>query len=265
MPEHAAVRTRTAPIHPRRVSGPTRRLAPAGPVPRGRTGAFERISRIPDHRVVDRVLRSRGCIWLIGLLLGGIVAMQVSLLRLNTGISRAVQTQSTLEKQNMALESSIAGLTSGERVTVAAADGLMVDPPAGQQRYLTARPATDPARAVRRYKPPSARAIAIMNNRGMLPGALAEPGSAAAQLADSLSAGSAVAGANPITPPAGTADGTTATPQATATPAAGTTATPQATATPPATTAQTQATPTPVATPPVTTDPATGAATAPLG
>ena len=30
MPEHAAVRTRTAPIHPRRVSGPSRRLAPAG-------------------------------------------------------------------------------------------------------------------------------------------------------------------------------------------------------------------------------------------
>ncbi len=270
MPEHAAVRTRTAPIHPRRVSGPTRRLAPAGPVPRGRTGAFERISRIPDHRVVDRVLRSRGCIWLIGLLLGGIVAMQVSLLRLNSGISRAVQTQSTLEKQNMGLQSAIAELTSGERITAAAAGGQMIDPPAGQTRYLRPRPATDPARAVRRYKPPSARAIAVMNNGGMLPGALAEPGSAAAQLAASLSAGSAAAGANPITPPAGTTAtppaGTTVTPQATATPPAGTTVTPQATATPPATTAQTQATPVATAAPPtVTTDPATGAATAPQG
>ena len=57
MPEHAAVRTRTAPIHPRRVSGPSsRRLAPAVAVPRGHTGVFERISRIPDHFVVDRVL-----------------------------------------------------------------------------------------------------------------------------------------------------------------------------------------------------------------
>src|SRR4051794_37243903 len=119
MPPHAAVRTRTAPIHPRRVSGPSRRLAPAGvggDPSRGRTGAFERISRIPDHRVVDRVLRSRGCIWLIGLLLGGIVAMQVSLLRLNSGISRAVQTQSTLEKQNMSLQAGIAGLTTSERI-----------------------------------------------------------------------------------------------------------------------------------------------------
>src|SRR3954471_7216457 len=197
MPEHAAVRTRTAPVHPRRVSGPSRRLAPAVAGPRGRTGAFQRISRIPHYRAVDRVLRSRGCIWLIGLLLGGIVAMQVSLLRLNSGISRAVQTQSTLEQQNMALQSAIAELTSGERVTVAAAGGEMVDPPAGQTRYLTAHPATDPARAARRYKPPSARAIAIMNNHGMLPGALAEPGSVAAQLAASLNAGAAAPGAAP--------------------------------------------------------------------
>jgi hypothetical protein len=267
MPEHAVARTRTAPIHPRRVSGPSRRLAPAGvggdPV-RGRTSAFERIGRIPDHRVVDRVLRSRGCIWLIGLLLGGIVAMQVSLLRLNSGISRAVQTQSTLEKQNMELQSSIAQLTSGERVTAAAAGGQMVDPPAGQTRYLTARPATDPARAARRYKPPSERAIAIMDNNGTLPGALAPAGSAAAQLAASLNAGTAVAGATP----SATATPPPATPQATATPPA-TTATPQATATPPATTSEVPppaatATVAPTTTP-VTTDPATGAATAPQG
>jgi hypothetical protein len=253
MPEHAAVRTRTAPVHPRRVSGPSRRLAPAVAVPRGRTGAFERISRIPDYRAVDRVLRSRGCIWLIGLLLGGIVAMQVSLLRLNSGISRAVQTQSTLEKQNMGLQSAIAEMTSADRVTAAAAGGLMIDPPAGQTRYLTVRDG-DAARAIRRYKPPSDRAKAIMANNGMLPGALAEPGSAAAQLAASLNAGTAAAGATPNT-----------------------TTTPTATATPPATTSQVQpvatpiATPTPIATavptttPAVTTDPATGAATAPQG
>ena len=80
-------------------------------MPRGRTGAFERSAGSPITGVVDRLLRSRGCIWLIGILLGGIVAMQVSLLRLNSGISRAVQTQSTLEKQNMALQTPIAELT----------------------------------------------------------------------------------------------------------------------------------------------------------
>src|SRR4051794_8650924 len=209
MPEPATVRRRTAPVHPRRVSGPARpRAVPAVALPSSRTGVFERLRALPDSRGVDRLLRSRGCIWLIGLLLGGIVAMQVSLLRLNSGISRAVATQSTLEKQNMALQSSIAELTSGERVTAAAAGGQMVDPPAGQTRYLTARPDTDPARAARRYKPPSERAKLIMANHGVLPGSLAPPGTAAAQLANSLDEETAVAGATPTAtsqaPPAAT-------------------------------------------------------------
>src|SRR3954454_22888114 len=158
MPEHARVASRTAPIHPRRISGPSRRLAPAVAIPRGRTSAFEKLSRVPDHRVVDRLLRGRACVWLIGLMLGGIVAMQVSLLKLNSGISRAVETQGTLEKQNMALQTSIAELTSSDRITNGAAQGQMIDPPAGETRYLTARPDSDPARAARRYKPPSEKA-----------------------------------------------------------------------------------------------------------
>lgn len=241
MPERATVRARTAPIHPRRVSGPSRRLAPAGAaIPRGRTSAFEKLSRIPDHRVVDRLLRGRACIWVIGIMLGGIVAMQVSLLRLNAGISRAVQAQGTLEKQNMALQTGIAELTSGERVTAAAAGGHMIDPPAGQTKYLTARPQRDPAYAAQRMKPPSDRAKAIMANNGMLPGVLALPGSPAAALAASLNTGTATA---------------TPTPPAAETPVP----TPTAIPTPVAT-----ATPIPTA-PPVTTAPGTGAATAPQG
>ncbi|MDA0164854.1 hypothetical protein OM076_31585 [Solirubrobacter ginsenosidimutans] len=263
MPEHARVASRTAPIHPRRVSGPSRRLAPAVAIPRGRTSAFEKLSRVPDHRVVDRLLRGRACIWLIGILLGGIVAMQVSLLRLNSGISRAVQTQGTLEQQNMALQTSIAQLTSSDRVTNGAAQGQMIDPPAGQTRYLTARPDTDPARAARRYKPPSALAKAVEANHGMIPGVLAAPGSAAAALAASLTGGAT--GATPTTGATG-ATGTT-TPQATATPPAATQSTVPPVATPVATPI---ATPTPVVTavptaPPVTTVPGTGGATAPQG
>jgi hypothetical protein len=189
MPEHArAVRsTRTAPAYPRRVSGPSRRPALAGvPAHRGRTSAFEKLSRVPDHRVVDRLLRGRACILLIGLMLGGIVAMQVSLLRLNTGISRAVQTQDTLVRQNASLQQAITASTSGEKVAAAAAALNMVEPPAGETRYLTARPGKDEARAIRRMKPPSERAIAVMANNGMVPGILAEPGSAAAALAAQL-------------------------------------------------------------------------------
>ena len=64
----------------RRISGPIARSVPAVtlPAPRhGSTGAFERLRALPDHRMVDRLLRGRAWIWLIGLMLGGIVAMQV--------------------------------------------------------------------------------------------------------------------------------------------------------------------------------------------
>jgi hypothetical protein len=169
MARPATAAARTAPVHPRRVSGPVRRPLPAGPPLRGRTGPFERLSRVPDHYLVDRLLRSRACIWLIGIMLGGIVAMQVSLLRLNAGISRAVQTQSTLELQNATLQSSIAELTSGERLRAVAADRGMVDPPAGDTRYLRARPATDPRRAARRMEPPSEQARLVMERGGTLP------------------------------------------------------------------------------------------------
>src|SRR3954453_20798940 len=108
MPEHATVRRRTAPVHPRRISGPARpRPVPAVPLrgpARGRTGSFERLRALPDSRAVDRLLRSRACIWVIGVMLAGIVAMQVSLLRMNTAISRAVDVQSTLVPENAGLE-----------------------------------------------------------------------------------------------------------------------------------------------------------------
>ena len=228
MPEHATVtRPRTAPVHPRRISGPVRRPLPAGPaVPRGRTGAFERLSRLPDHYVVDRLLRSRLCICVIGIMLGGIVAMQVSSLKLNAGISRAVQTQKTLELQNATLRDANAQATSGERLREEAVKRSLIDPRAGQTRFLTAHPATDPRRAARRMKPPSERAIAIMGAGGV----------------------------DPTATPVG---------DATAAAAAGTQApVPTPVATPVATVA---AVATPVATAAVTTAPATGATAAPAG
>src|ERR687886_785892 len=146
-PTHARrlERTHAAPRHARRVSGPVRppradhaaRAAAAaaattamargrsGPRPavvapprraRGATSGFERIRALPDHRVVDRLLRGRACIWVIGTLLGGIVAMQVSLLKLNSGISRAVETTGTLQRQNADMQAEISRLAGGDRV-----------------------------------------------------------------------------------------------------------------------------------------------------
>src|SRR3954471_3912340 len=213
----AAARTRTAPLQPRRVSGPTKRPVPVGTPVRGRTGAFERVLRVPDHRVVDRVLRSRGIIWIIGILLGGIVAMQVSLLRLNTGISRAVQAQTTLVRQNASLEASIGRLSSADRVRDAAGDENMIDPNAGDNRYLTVHP-VDAARAARRMKPPGALQKAIMANEGMVPGALSAPGTAGAAVAAALTGSTPVATATVVPQPTPTIPAPSVTPVATVAP-----------------------------------------------
>jgi cell division protein FtsB len=172
-----ARRSRTARTRssiPRRMSGPVARSgAVALPAPRrGSTGLFERLSRLPDHRVVDRLLRSRLWIWVIGLALGGIVAMQVSLLKLNTGISRAVEASATLERQNAGLESEIAKMSSGDRIQESARRTGMVEPPAGSVGYLKIRPGIDARRAARVMKPPSAEAQALMNQAGPLAQAL---------------------------------------------------------------------------------------------
>jgi hypothetical protein len=165
MPQHAPARRRAAPIHPRRVSGPSRpRAVPAVALPA--PGPFERIRALPDKRVVDRLLRGRLCIWVIGVMLGGIVAMQVSLLRMNAGISRAVSTAGVLELQNSDLEAAIARSTTGDKVREAATAYDMIDPPAGEASFLHARPGVDPALAVKRMTPPSDTAIDVMANGG---------------------------------------------------------------------------------------------------
>jgi hypothetical protein len=178
-PEHrkaaSTAHARRAAVPPRRVSGPSVRAgAVALPAPRrrGATGTFERVLRLPDHRVADRLLRGRAWIWLVGILLGGIVAMQVSLLKLNAGISRAVEASATLERQNSALESSIARLSSGERIRNGAERSGMIMPPAGEVQYVTVRPDRDAARAVARMRPPSDAAHTLMANRGVIPGSL---------------------------------------------------------------------------------------------
>ena len=81
--------------------------------------------------------------------------MQVSLLKLNSGISRAVETSATLERQNSDMEASIARLASGERIRTAADQRGMVTPAAGALHYLRVRPGPDARRAARRMRAPS--------------------------------------------------------------------------------------------------------------
>ena len=174
-----------APRLPRRVSGPVARSAATAPagvaLPRGAARPVApralprrlRLGALPEHRLVDRLLRSRLWIWALGALLGGIVAMQVSLLKLNSGISRAVETATTLERQNADLEAAIARLSSPDRIELGAGSLGMLMPAAGDVRYLSSGP-QDAAKAVRRMQPPSDAAAALLANGGIIPGSLAD-------------------------------------------------------------------------------------------
>jgi hypothetical protein len=245
---HRRTAARTAPRGPRRVSGPVSRRMVAAPAAggtlarRGTTGLFARVRALPEHRVVDRLLRSRLWIWALGALLGGIVTMQVSLLKLNSGISRAVETTATLERQNAELEMSIARLSSPERIDEGALALGMVQPAAGDVGYLTPGP-LDADRAVRRMEPPSDAAAALLANHGIEPGSLAalpsttDPAATVTDPAAATTTDQATAAttdpASATTDPAVT---TTTNPAATTDPTAVATPTPSSVETPPATT-----------------------------
>ena len=151
----------SAPKAPRRVSGlartPARTLArtPArtGLVGAGAAGAgtvaaplgarlLRRAVALPDARLLDRLVRGRLWIALLGAGLVGIVFLQISLLELNTGISRAVGDSQLLERRNTALKTELSALAGGERIQDSAAVIGFVTPAAGQPRFLDARGAS---------------------------------------------------------------------------------------------------------------------------
>jgi len=133
VPRRSPLRRPVAPRVPRRVSGPSTRIR------RRRSSLLQRIAALPDHRLVDRLVRGRVWIPLIGFLLIGIVFMQVSMLKLNAGIGNDVEKSSTLERTNGELRADLAKLEAGERIQQAASKFGMVMPAPDQVKYLKAK------------------------------------------------------------------------------------------------------------------------------
>jgi cell division protein FtsL len=147
---------------PRRVSGPARGArAVAGPPRAGAVAVPPPLGlrlartarRIPDARFLDRLLRGRTWIAVVAVSLMGIVFIQVSMLRLNAGISRAITSGETLSRQNSAMRAEISKLDSGDRIADAAQSLGMIEPPAGKVNYLDARKANG-REAARNIHPP---------------------------------------------------------------------------------------------------------------
>jgi len=202
---------------------------------------------VSGSRTMDRLVRSRAWVVIVAFGLIGIVAMQVSMLKLNAGIGRAVETAATLERSNATLRADVSQLSSGERIqSLAGARGFIMPEP-GDVSYLNAgNLASDGFRAARRMSAPDP---AVAGPAGSAMAASGTPGITGPAVSNAAAA--AAAGAAPTDPAATpTAPGTTAVGAAAPAPA------PAAATTAPATT-------TPATTAPPTTTPVTGAPVAP--
>src|SRR3954453_2327655 len=150
-----------APRRPRRVSGP----APPAPPPPAPADPFAlravgRVIACADSRFLRRLIDGRLWVPLVAAGLMGIVFMQVSMLKLNAGIGRAVQSASTLERQNATMRAEVSRMESGERIDDVAHQLGMVVPADGGEHYVNVAGAADAARAVHRMTVPDTQAVA---------------------------------------------------------------------------------------------------------
>lgn len=206
----------------RRVSGPVRggtstrpltRRPTARPIALPRPGVLAArasafVRALPDHRLLDRVVRGRSWIPILGLLLTGIVAMQVETLRLSASTGRSLERVTALQSRNQQLQNTVAVLADDQRIERLAAGMNMVMPGPTHVRFLAAR-----GRSVRQVlsavHPPNAAAFLAALAPASSTAAMASAGSATA-----LPATPTVAAVTPaaLAPATGASAPTTTTP-----------------------------------------------------
>jgi hypothetical protein len=183
------------------------------------------VRSLPDHRWLDRLVRGRAWIPVLGVLLTGIVAMQVEVLKLGASIGRSVSLATELQSRNQLLRSSVAQLSDDQRLMRQAAKLGMVMPGPTENAFVPAHSRGALGKAIAGITAPDASAFLT---------ALAAQESADGVANATLGTTGSPVGA-PTTPTQSTgAASATATPATTTTPAATSTAT--STATTPSTT-----------------------------
>ena len=231
----------TRPPRPPRSAATARAAAPgvALPVPGAPIGkVLAALRALPDAKWLDRLIRGQGWIVIIGIALMGIVAMQVSLLKMNAGIGHSIERAGSLERQNADLRAEVSRLSSEGRIA-SVAEGLgLVMPAAGDVRYARVRGERDARKAADIMRAPdpveqtaatTAATAATPTAEATTPGdpaASADPATAAAPATPTTPATGTTAAPTPATPaqptqptqPAATAGATAAPAAPTATP-----------------------------------------------
>ena len=157
-PKRAQLPKQPAPRIPRRLSGPLRGadsdLVRVRSRPRASTGssltarALASLRNLPDHALLDRIVRGRAWIPLLGIMLAGIVAMQVEVLKLEAGIGRSMQRSSELAARNDLLRADVARLADDQRIESLAARMGMAMPAPGAITFLPAHRDGDAGHAI---------------------------------------------------------------------------------------------------------------------
>jgi hypothetical protein len=242
-------RGRTGPGRPpRRVSGPVggrarvAAAARAAAMPRESVALSERalalVRGLPDHSLIDRLVRSRAWIPVLGVLLAGIVAMQVEILKLGSAMGHSVERASLLQTQNESLRASVAGLVDDQRIERLAVGMGMSMPRPESLVFLQARPGGGLAKALANIHAP--------DPTGFLGQLAAQAAAAAALMPPAPASTSGTAGSSGASSSAATAvpqtSAATATPAPTATSAPAVTSAPTVAGTSAPTTSQTSAT-----------------------
>ncbi len=155
--------------------------------------AFEGIS---GSVLLDRLIRGRLWIGLLAFALIGIVAMQLFVLELNTGIGRTLTHVAALQRENAQLGIEDSTYTAEARVAPAAAANGMVLAPVGAVHFVAASP-SDVSRAAAALstavQAPSSAALS--STSGLGEASSGEAGTEAGRQASSAQAGAEASGA----------------------------------------------------------------------
>lgn len=148
-----AVQTRAAPavqpkpapkpkpaVQPRPTPAERRRRAARKQTLSERLAAFLRL--LPDHPLLDRVVRGRAWIPLLGVMLVGIVAMQVELLKLNASTGRSIELIGSLQGRNDSLRAQVASASDPNRIERLAGRMGMTMPSPTSISFVRARSAS---------------------------------------------------------------------------------------------------------------------------
>jgi hypothetical protein len=201
---------------------PVRRDRPAadrGRAPEQAVGLGRRVGSfavaLPDHPWLDRVVRGRAWIPLLGVLLVGIVAAQVEILKLGARMGRALEQTTNLTTQNEQLRGNVARLADDQRIE-RLADGMgLVFPPPGAVGYIDAGRSGDGRGALGNLHAPDAAVfVALAPKNGALvtgPGTSTLPPSAGAPLPPTTATTPTTTPTSTSTPTSSTGTSSTAT------------------------------------------------------